>query len=168
MGYSVAVDASGNSIVTGSVASPTLTFGTYTLTNSTTNVFLSKFDLNGNVLWARCSTGLVTAAGNSVAYDASGNAYIAGYFKANPTITFGVCTLTISGTCCANTNAFLVKYDAAGNALWAKSTNGIYGKGYSVSTYSADVFVTGVMGFTITIGTYTLSTPLPKTTELEK
>jgi len=121
--YSVTVDASGNSYVAGSFLSPTLTFGSTTLTNASSDgdIFLAKYDASGNVLWAKSAGGTDGDVASSVAVDASGNTYVAGWFY-SPTLTFGSTTLT-------NTNVweddiFLAKYDANGNVLWAKSAGG--------------------------------------------
>lgn len=51
--FSVCLDQAGNSIITGYFASPSITFGTYTLsTTLTSRHFVVKYDPNGNVLWA--------------------------------------------------------------------------------------------------------------------
>ncbi len=55
-GQSIAVDANGNSYVTGSFGSPTITFGSTTLTNSSSgngDIFVVKYDASGNVVWRK-------------------------------------------------------------------------------------------------------------------
>ncbi len=126
---SITVDASGNSYITGYFQSDTITFGSFTLANDTNNsytpnIFLAKYDANGNVLWARSAVGKssVIHTGDealSVAVDILGNAYITGYFTST-SITFGSTTLSNSGS----TDIFLTKYDINGNVLWAKTTGG--------------------------------------------
>ena len=161
-GQSVSTDASGNVFITGIYYSPTITFGTTTLTkaNPTSNysdIFIVKYDASGNMLWATSAEdGVFNDDGRSVSTDASGNVFIAGYF-ASPTITFGTTTLT-------NTNSswdiFIVKYDSSGNVLWAKSAGGTgYDEGYAVSTdASGNVFLTGNFGSpNINFGTTTLT-----------
>ena len=61
------------------------------------NIFLTKYDANGNVLWAKSFGGINIDIGSSVAIDASGNAYLTGIFY-SPSITFGDYTLTNAGT----------------------------------------------------------------------
>ncbi|MDQ4140245.1 MAG: gliding motility-associated C-terminal domain-containing protein, partial [Bacteroidota bacterium] len=62
------------------------------------------------------------------AQDGSGNSYVTGYFRASA--TFGAFTLTGLG----RDDAFLVKYDANGNVLWAKNAGGNVGTGSTVGT----------------------------------
>jgi hypothetical protein len=56
---------------------------------------------------------------NSLITDASGNVYITGRYGNNP-VTFGNITLTNDNYW----NVFLVKYDAMGNVIWAKNSEG--------------------------------------------
>ncbi|MFA5782356.1 MAG: SBBP repeat-containing protein, partial [Bacteroidales bacterium] len=124
--YSIAVDASGNTYVAGYFNSPTLSFGSDTLTNTSTggsgyDVFLAKYDANGNVLWTKSASGTIDDYAYSVAVDDSGNIYVAGFFESS-TLSFGSTTLTNAGDC----NIFLAKYDANGIVLWAKSAGGTY------------------------------------------
>jgi hypothetical protein len=57
--HSVCTDKYGNVFMTGWFVPPSITFGTYTLTNSSggPNVYLVKYDSNGNVLWAKSGIG---------------------------------------------------------------------------------------------------------------
>ena len=157
-GYSVATDASGNVYVTGSFSSPIITFGTTTLTNAGSgNIFIAKYDAAGNVLWAKSAGGNGSDDGLSVATDASGNVYVTGYFTSS-TITFGTTTLTNAGG--GSNDMFIVKYNAAGNVLWAKREGGTSHEiGFSVTTdASGNVYVTGEFrSATITFGTTTLT-----------
>jgi hypothetical protein len=128
--WSVAVDASGNSIMAGSFYSANLTFGSTTLTNAgLTDIFLTKYDANGNVIWAKSAGGTKDDYAYSVAIDATGNTYLAGVFVSS-TINFGTTTLTNIGS----DDVFLAKYDVNGNVLWAKSAGGTsYDYAYSVA-----------------------------------
>src|ERR1035437_7007801 len=147
---SVSADASGNVFITGTFFSPTLTFGSITLTNvnpsgSTSDVFIAKYDANGNVLWAK-SVGGEGDVCNSISADASGNVFITGWFSCS-SITFGSTTLTNTG----GEDLFIAKYDAIGNVLWAKNAGGnsFFQHGYSVSAdANGNVFVTGVFDST--------------------
>jgi len=156
-GLSVSADASGNVFVTGYFGSPTITFGTYVLTNNTTtnygyNIFLAKYDASGNVLWARSAGGTGGDDGRSISTDASGNVFLTGTFN-SPSITFGSTTLTGGGL-------YIAKYDANGNVLWAKSaTGGCYSTSVSADV-SGNVFETGYFSnSTITFGSTMLTNP---------
>jgi gliding motility-associated-like protein len=164
-GWALAKDNFGNMYVTGWFGD-TAVFGKDTLKTAgnslyTTDVFLAKYDENGNALWAKQSVGEVISRGNgySVATDKSNNVYVTGYFQ--DTINFGPYQLKAFST---YFYVFLVKYDSNGNVLWAKqsaSTNGGSGSGVSVSTDSwNNVFVTGNFQDNIDFGTFKLTTPL--------
>src|SRR5882757_284035 len=59
-GFSIATDGNGNVFVTGWMQSPSISFGTFTLTNSSighSDIFIAKYDVNGNVLWAKSAGG---------------------------------------------------------------------------------------------------------------
>jgi hypothetical protein len=124
--YSAATDKFGNVFITG-FFQDTVSFGSFTLSTLNTHrnnseIFLVKYDSNGNVVWAKQSQTPIGVPGGfaySVATDSYGNAYIGGYFW--DTLSFGTNTLSIPiGGCCS----FLVKYSSSGTVLWAKqSTN---------------------------------------------
>ncbi|MBL0070860.1 MAG: SBBP repeat-containing protein [Bacteroidetes bacterium] len=75
------------------------------------NIFLTKYDSSGNVLWAKCAGGTsVNAVSNSVATDLYGNVYITGSFGSS-TMIFDSDTLINNGLY----NVFTAKYDSTGN-----------------------------------------------------
>jgi len=159
--YSVAADPSGNgySYVAGYFESDSVTFGSTTLTNAgDINLFIVKYDAAGNVLWAKSADGANVNTDKAVAItvDAtgSGDIYVAGFFS-SPSITFGSTTLINVG----NFDLFIVKYDANGNALWAKSAGGGYTEFPNSITAdpSGNIYMTGVFGSSsITFGSTTL------------
>ncbi len=156
---SAKTDVSGNVYITGFYASPAIVFGSYTLTGfgSPGEVFLTKYNSNGNVLWAKSSiaSSIVDNTGYSVVTDLNGNAYITGYFS-SPTISFGTYTLTNTWA----QSIFLIKYDSNGNVLWAKNSNGSAGsgnKGYSLSLDANNIYLSGGFQDTLKIDTYTLN-----------
>ena len=163
-GLIVSTDAIGNVFMTGYFKSPTITFGTTTLTNAGSNdIFIVKYDATGNVLWAKSVGGAYDERGQSVSTDASGNVFMTGYFI-SPTISFGTTTLTNTYASNLYSDFFIVKYDTSGNVLWAKSAEGAYDdSGQSVSTdASGNVFITGIYySPTITFGTTTLTKANP-------
>ena len=160
-GQSICVDASGNSYITGSFGSATITFGTTTLTNNTSgnypDIFIVKYDASGNVVWAKSAGGGDYDEGQSISVDANGNSYITGYFRSD-TIIFGTTTLT-NNTSGNYPEIFIAKYNASGNVLWAKSAGGSgYDEGQSISVdASGNSYITGFFTSpTITFGTTTL------------
>jgi hypothetical protein len=122
--YSVATDNNSNIIITGSFSSPSITFGTTILTNSILNgraLFIAKYDSLGNVLWAKSTGSGYYDEGMGVTIDADNNIIVTGSFS-SASITFDNTTLTQIGM----GDIFVVKYDASGNVIWAKSAGGSY------------------------------------------
>ncbi len=118
---SVAVDNSGNPIITGNFYNPTITFDTYTLTNSSvgSNVpdyFVAKYDPSGNVLWAQSAIGKQNDMGLSVTADNSNNIYALG--TSRDSTKFG--NVTIYGPTNGGAFPFLTKYDSLGNVIYSK------------------------------------------------
>lgn len=156
-GDGVVVDSAGNVYVEGITASPSVNFGPITLTNiNTYAVFLVKYDPNGNVLWVKSAgdnNAMNGGANGGIAIDTRGNVLITGYFQTS--ITFGSTTLNGAST----DNTFIVKYDGAGNVLWAENPNGGGNIGYDIATDTkGNVYVTGYnYGTTITLGSYTIN-----------
>src|SRR5687768_17591736 len=73
-GIAITNDPQGNVYVTGQFTSPTVSFGTYTLTNGAgSTVFLAKYDCNGNILWAKQGNCTATDYGSAVTTDSQGN-----------------------------------------------------------------------------------------------
>ncbi len=159
VGNGISVDASGNIYITGWYSSPTITFGTYTLTNSgssTSDIFIVKLNQAGTTLWAKNAGGALADRGLSIKFDASGNVFVTGGFS-SATANFGSTVLTNAGT---SNDFFIAKYDTNGNELWAKSAGGSSPDvGYSVATDTlGNAYVTGMFSSTsINFGTGALT-----------
>ncbi len=119
---SVISDAIGNVYMTGYFMSPNITFGSTTLNNAGNfDMFIVKYDNNGNVLWASRAGSTNEERGNAVSLDAAGNVYLGGWFY-SPAITIG--TTLLNNTSTLSNDLFLIKYDSNGNVIWAKSAGG--------------------------------------------
>ena len=153
-GHSIAVDASGNSYVTGGFEG-TAIFGSTTLESSgSQDIFVTKLDNRGNWLWAKKAGGTDSDYGYGIAVDASGNSYVIGCFY-SATATFGSTTLTGNGY----NNIFVAKLDSSGNWLWAKNAKESpydYGHGIDVDA-SGNSYVTGYFYNSVTFGSTTLT-----------
>ena len=159
-GDGIVTDGSGV-YVTGSFASSSITFGTTILTNAKSgyyDIFIVKYDANGNVPWAKSAAGSSRDEGRGIATDASGNVFVTGGF-ASTSITFGNnITLTNSHK---SIDIYIVKYDAEeGDAEWAKSAGGTnvdWGEGIATDG-SGNAFIVGYFNSSsITFGTIPLS-----------
>lgn len=116
-GESIAIDTSGNLYVTG-VFRQTLTFGSITLTAEEQDLFVAKFDSNGQVLWAKSAGGKFIDDGLAIGVDGAGNVYVAGDFET--TATFGSMSVTSEG----HYDVYVTKLDGNGNFLWVKTAGG--------------------------------------------
>ncbi len=90
----ISADDQGNIYAIGPFNSDSITFDTITLINKGAyDIFVVKFDSNGNALWAKS----VGGSDNDYSYDGttdnSQNLYMVGHYE-SPTITFGPTTLT--------------------------------------------------------------------------
>ena len=130
-GYGVATDSSGNIYVTGWTSG-----GLDGNTNAGyADIFLTKYDTNGNRIWTKQLGTANSDVGSGVATDGSGNIYVTG---------------DTSGGLDGNTNAgyadiFLIKYDTNGNRIWTRQlgTAG-WDEGGGVATDSSgNIYVTG-------------------------
>jgi len=103
----------------------TVYFGNVPLnTGGTTNVFLSKLDGSGNVIWARSVTGSYNSSflvGDGLFLDNNGNdVYLSGIINSpGGTISFGSPTLTSSSGA-----GYLAKYNSSGTCQWARIMDG--------------------------------------------
>ena len=150
-GRSITTDLSGNVYVAGSFASDTLFLGNTSLINSgNIDCFLIKYDVNGTLLWAQEVGGLENDEFTTVITDAMGNIYVAGYFKSS-TFILGVDSLSSAAD---SMKAFIVKYDALGNILWAKQANGVYSSAINSLAKDANgqIYMTGFYTGTLQFG----------------
>ncbi len=120
---SIAVDNIGNSFITGGFSTPVIIFELDTLINSGTSgtfdIYIVKYDINGNVIWAKNAGNVGNDFGNAITVGTDGSIYITGYYSS--TITFGTNTLTAVGS----SDVFILKMDSSGNVIWVKSAGGV-------------------------------------------
>lgn len=124
MGYSIAIDPSGNQIITG-VFRGTVDFDPgaaqedtlYITSNGVDDIFIQKLDVNGNLLWAAGMGDIGNDRGNAVTTDASGNIYMSGYFIYSMDADPGTGVFMLAQT---KYTAFVSKIAPDGNLVWAK------------------------------------------------
>ena len=132
------MDGTGNSYVTG-VFQGAATFGPGDLNETTliaaggTDIFVTKYDAGGALLWAKRAGGTSGDQGFGIATDSTGNSYVIGSFGG--TATFGPgeaneTTLTAAG----GNDIFVANYDANGALLWAKRAGGTgFDRGHGIA-----------------------------------
>jgi hypothetical protein len=158
--FGVAVDSSGNRIVTGAFkgtvnVDPGNTNFTMTATGAH-DAYVAKYAPSGQMLWVvdiPCLTSTSQAIGRTITTDASGNIYIGGS-QLSGSVQFGSQVLTDNGT---NSDGFVAKLDSNGNPLWAQLVPAAGNEGW-VSAVAVDS-----SGNVLTV-----SSGPPNTTQVEK
>lgn len=162
--FGVTTDASGNIYAVGYQANTgVFDYGGTTATGaySGSNAVLVKFDSAGNALWARTQTACPNnSVFNSVTVSATGDVHAVGYQDGNGSCTYG--STSVAGPYAAGANPIIVKFDSAGNGLWARSTSATTNGGpfNSVSTDSlGNIYAAGKVNTAIsyTFGSQTIT-----------
>ena len=158
IGRTIAVDGSGNSYVAGEVHGSAV-FGAgepnaTTLTGiGNADIFVAKYDSDGNLLWAKRAGGFLYDFGYDMTVDASGNAYIIGNFS--DIAVFGTGDPNVTNLSSAGSyDIFVAKYGTSGDFLWVKKAGGISddtGLGIRVDT-AGNSYVTGNFSGVATFG----------------
>lgn len=89
--------------------------GTTLTSYGESDMFVARFDTDGNLIWMRNGGGNRTDQGCCLAIDNNDNLYVAGIFHSN-TAQFGSATVNKSSTLDV-TNAFVALYSPSGNAI---------------------------------------------------
>lgn len=147
-GYSIALDAQGNSYITG-LFQDTVDFDpgldTLNLISSGDNdIFIAKLDVNGNLLWAKSIGGAGDDEGRNLTIDKEGNVYTIGWFKYAVDFNPGLSDFYLSAG--LSLNIFISKLDAAGNFIWAKQMGGTSNDdlGYDIALdIQGNIYATG-------------------------
>ena len=117
----VAADKDGNVLICGYYDESTVISGTTYSGKKGRNIFVAKFDKDGNFLWFRDAGSDKRDEAKAVKCDSDGNVYLCGIFNDN--CQFGSNTLyTYHNT--DYWDAFVAKYDPSGNLLWVKTGGG--------------------------------------------
>jgi hypothetical protein len=131
---SIACDSKGDVVMVGDFLSDSIITGTIKLRNvhptggvinqyKLSDIFVSKYDSVGNVIWAKNFGSDSTDYAYSLAIDNADNIIVVGKFYGN---TFRIGDISISKTIGQYTpDAFIFKLDPNGNVIWAKSIGGI-------------------------------------------
>ena len=148
----VTVDGSGNIYIAGGFRDivdfdPGPGTDEHTSTIGAFDIFLSKFDTEGNYQWVRTWG---PGEGQQVAVDGSGNVYLTGRYYL--TVDFDPGSGVDEHTSNGHSDIFISKFDALGNYIWARTWGSEYlnelGTGIAVED-SGNVFVTGYYQLTV-------------------
>ncbi|MFA5781679.1 MAG: SBBP repeat-containing protein [Bacteroidales bacterium] len=174
-GNSISTDSYGNIYLTGYFNSSAIIFGSDTLINAgISDIFITKYDSSGNVLWAKRNGGSLDDNGYSIAIDDFDNGYITGMFKSSA-IAFDSDTLTNAG----NYDIYIAKLSIADNngpvcegSSLSLTASTVSGATYSWSgpdgyisslqnptvSDSATTTMTGIYSVTVTVGGSAIAT----------
>lgn len=118
--YGVAMDGSGNVVVSGYAIKPVDFGGGLLAALGSSDAFVAKYAASsGAHQWSRRLGGLGNDYGYGVAVDASGNIYVAGAIGG--LASFGGLSLPLLGS----SDGFLAKFGPTGTPLWARDLGGI-------------------------------------------
>ena len=138
--HRVAVDRMGNAFVTGYFKGQ-VSSGTRQLTaKGDSEIFLAKWDTNGNLLWAVQSQSNTSTVAHDLAVDNKGNAVVTGYYSSK-----FVLDQTVLNASFGSADIFVLKMSTKGQVIWALSAGGSdleVGFGLAVDA-SDNVLVTG-------------------------
>ncbi len=123
--------------------------GVTTLTsNGFNDIFVAKFDANGDQLWVSSFGGSQFDFGYGIVADDLGNAYITGSFSG--TVDFEPGSGVTNLTSIAQSDIFITKLNATGTLVWAKnigSANSSEGRALAIDA-AGSIYLTGNFGGT--------------------
>ena len=164
--YGISLDEFGN-IYTMGWLDGTVDFdpgpGIYNLTSPgyNTDVFITKSDASGNLIWAKQLEGTSVVYGYAMTTDGVGNVYTTGWFAGTADFDPGPGEYNL--TAISNRDVFISKLDSSGNFVWAKQMSGSENeRGYGITVdQSGNVYTTGMFEGTVDFdpgpGTYSIT-----------
>jgi hypothetical protein len=124
-GLSITADEHGNVFTIGEFGN-TVDFdsgnGTFNMTSTGNDVFISKLNHDGNFVWAKRMGGNAVNHGTSIYIDISGNIYTTGLFDGPTDFDPGVGIYNLNSS--GGYDIFIAKLDSSGNFIWAKRIGG--------------------------------------------
>lgn len=149
----IALDASGNVIVTGTFTDAFAIGSDALSTAGASDGFIAKYTASGGPQWARTMGGAGYDGTNGVGCDATGNIHVTGSYVAQ--CAFGSITVNGSGT----QDLFVAKYSATGTPIWALGSTGAgYRQGFDVAvTPAGEVFFSGAHTGSTTLGSTSMT-----------
>lgn len=158
--YDIKTDSNNSIYLLGTYDSSPVTFGTITLQNSGyQDIFFTKLDALGNVMWARKIGGIYDESAEDLGINAN-NVYVSGYFN-SPVLTLDTVSLTNSfGTApISHENGFVAKYDFDGSIIGGSAPQNTGRSSFVDLTVKNDyIYIVGGLASDFTLGNTTLTT----------
>jgi len=122
------------------------------------DVFVAKYDIDGNFLWANVAGGTESDVASSLDVDQFGNVYIAGSYASS--IQFDTTLLTTTNLF---KESFVAKYTTNGERVWAKTVKGMNTNLITgvACDKNASVYLCGFFGGNLSYATTTVSSSSP-------
>ena len=157
-GRGVGVDKNtGDAVACGTFMGTNNAFGAFTLTSPFTSMragYCARVSPSGTVLWAKMFAGTNGVDVNAATVDGAGNSIVVGDFAGTMQLTTTSGSVTLTGI--GGTDWLIIKQNANGDFLWAKSYGAsfFYGALWGVYTNSFnDIYINGGFDRTFTIQT---------------
>ena len=156
--YSIALDASGNLLTTGSYSGycdfdPGPSSYMVNYSGGTSSIFISKLDAGGNLVWAFGMNSYWANEGRSIYADAVGNIYTAGVFSNSIDFDPGSGTyyLTPTPVYFGPNDIYVAKYTSTGNFVWARNFGSSFSETCGAITVdmSENIYITGSFPFSV-------------------
>jgi hypothetical protein len=159
---SVTTDSNSDVIITGyfrGTADFDPGIGVFNLTSNSgsDDIFITKLDSDGNLIWAKAIGSAADDRGNSVTTDNLGNIYVTGTFRNTADFDPGIGVFNLSSN--GSEDAFVLKLDSDGNFLWANqigNESSDFGIAIAVDSNN-QVWITGSFFNSLTLDAFTLT-----------
>ena len=129
-GYAITLDSAKNIFITG-IFFGSLDFdpgpGVTTLSSAgNEDVFICKFDNNGNFNWVKRIGGITNDFCHAIVLDKAGNIYINGYFDGTSDFDPGPGVFNITSNGSISTDIYICKLNKNGDFIWARQIGGTF------------------------------------------
>ena len=152
MAYDMVSDNQGNLYMTGYFTDSLMFGNTKIKTERNEDVFIAKYDSDGNLIWVRAGGGPGFDYGYGISLDNQGNSYVTGMVQGNVTFDH----VTVNRT---SQDIFIAKYNSDGMLQWLEFAGGSNNDiSYGIATDpNGNSYITGSTGGGSAFGTKMLS-----------
>lgn len=154
-GLAIAIDATGNSYVTGIFNGSAMfpaTFGSgeanqtdLVATNFNSDLFVAKYNGNGSLQWVKRAGGVENDRGVAIAVDGAGNPHVTGTIRSRAFFAPGEANETFIDASGLSEEAFVAKYNTSGALVWVIAAGQGFGEAIALDPFG-NSYITGTMG----------------------
>lgn len=152
--YDLALSPNGEPVIAGTFNGPATFAGNTVQGTGLDDVFVARFDANGQMLWLQTAGGAGADTATGIATDAAGSVFVTGSIV--DSASFGATNVTAGFT--GVPTLYTAKYDVSGQLKWVRLTDDPGGSaGVRVATDAAgNAYVGGYFSVALSHGTYVL------------